>query len=103
MVFVLPAAAQPRCWHDVGGGVDRRLALDHRLKDAGDRRQIEPLPNDRTDRAFDFLPRSDAIEELEQQRPEEQLGRSLRPIWAILNFPDQILADPIGCPVCVGE
>lgn len=49
-------------------------------------------------RPFQRLPGLNLIEDLEEQRAEEQLARRLRPIGVVLNFTDQILGDTIGCP-----
>ena len=47
------------------------------------------------------LPRFNAVEQFEKQRAKEQLAWFLRPL--VDHRADEVLADPVRCPVGVGE
>ena len=49
------------------------------------------------------LPRLDLVEQLEQQDAEDHLDGVVRQVVAVDHAADQVLADPVGGPVGVGE
>lgn len=103
MIHVLPRVPKGRRGHDVSRGIDSLSSINEFAQLVRDLAHVGALPRDRSERIFQSFPSIDTIKNLEEDRPEKDLVRCLRPIGAILNFADKVLTDPIRCPVGVGK
>src|SRR5215211_1804929 len=101
MIRVLTPSAQRRRRNDVGGGVETLTAASGLIQYPVIAIKPKRRPGKITEPRVQQLPRRDAIEELEQQNPKQDLVRILTA--AVDHVVDQILAYSIGCAIAVSE
>ncbi len=95
----------PERWrgHDVGGRINPHATRRHRVDNVSDFSEFYAAPDHRTDNSLERFPCFNAIKDFEQQSPEEDFLRGLRPPGPILDFPNQILAYTVGGSIRISE
>ena len=63
--------------------------------------KIVVVPANHADGGLQRLPRFDLVEELEDQRPKDEIVS--RPVLVVLHFPDEVLTDPVRGAVHIRE
>ena len=100
---MLAGVVKGRRGHDVGGRVDPLPPAHHGFQCLVQGAEVRRRPLHGAMGALQRFPGVHPVEDLEEQRPKEDLARFLRTGGVVLDMPDQVLADTVRRTVCVRE